>query len=115
MVILKKIEAMTRREKLDEVRNAREEVGYPGLTLSRIKGHGRQKGITEQFRGREYTVELLPKVKLELVVPDDAVDEIVRTIADNARKNEVGDGKIFVYEVEKAVRIRTGEEGEKAL
>lgn len=112
---MKKIEAMIRREKLEDVRSALEDVGYPGMTLTKVKGHGKQKGITEQFRGREYQVDLLPKVKLEIVARDDSVDEIVGTISENAKTGDVGDGKIFVLEVDRAVKIRTGEEGEKTI
>ncbi|MFP4005845.1 MAG: P-II family nitrogen regulator [Candidatus Hadarchaeia archaeon] len=112
---MKKIEAMIRREKLEDVRSALDEVGYPGMTLTKVKGHGKQKGVTEQFRGREYEVDLLPKIKLEIVAPDDTIEEIVKTISENAKTGDVGDGKIFILEVEKAVKIRTGKEGEDAL
>ena len=112
---MKKIEAIIREEKLDEVRKALENVGYPGMTLLKVKGHGRQKGIVEQFRGREYQVDLLTKVKIMIVAKDGSVDEIIETIVENAGDGEVGDGKIFVSEVERAVRIRTGEEGKEVL
>lgn len=112
---MKKIEGIIRREKLEDVRSALKEVGYPGMTLSMVKGHGQQKGMTEQFRGREYKVDLLSKVKIEIVAPDEDVDRIVETIAEKARTEEVGDGKIFVSQVKRAIRIRTGEEGEDAL
>mgnify|MGYP000158476047 CR=1 FL=1 len=112
---MKRIEAIIRKERLDDVRSALEEVNYPGMTLVSVKGHGRQKGIKEQFRGREYEVELLPKVEVMIVAEDDSVDEVVQAIVENARTDEVGDGKVFISEVERAIRIRTGEEEEKAL
>lgn len=112
---MKKIEAMIRRENLDKVRMAIEKVGYPGMTVSEVKGHGRQKGITEQFRGREYRVDLLPKIKLEIVAEDQHVDEIINQIIGNARTGDVGDGKIFVYSVKESIRIRTGETGRDAI
>jgi nitrogen regulatory protein P-II 1 len=112
---MKKIEAIIRVEKLEDIKDALRKLGYPGMTFSQVRGHGQQKGFVEQFRGREYKVDFLPKLKLELVVKDDDVNKIVRIIARSAWTGKVGDGKIFVYPVEKAVRIRTGETGEKAL
>lgn len=112
---MKKIEAIIRIEKLDEVRDALEKLGYPGMTVNRVEGHGRQKGLTEQFRGREFKVELLPKIKLEIVVQDCDVNKIMNCICESAKTGEIGDGKIFVYPVDDAQRIRTSEKGEKAL
>ncbi|MEM2866550.1 MAG: P-II family nitrogen regulator [Candidatus Hadarchaeales archaeon] len=112
---MKKIEAIIRVEKLDDVKRALKKLGYPGLTITQVRGHGQQKGLTEQFRGMEYKIDLLPKLKLEIVVRDEDVDKIIRHIARSAWTGKVGDGKIFVSPVEKIVRIRTGETGEKAL
>jgi nitrogen regulatory protein P-II 1 len=112
---MRKIEAIIRPEKLGDVRGALEKAGYPGLMLTEIEGHGKQKGVTQQWRGEEYRVDLLPKVKLELVVADKDVDRIVQTITTAAKTGSVGDGKIFISEVKEVVRIRTGEKGEAAL
>ena len=112
---MKKIEAIIRPEKLDEVRKAIEAVGYPGLTITEAEGHGKQKGVVQQWRGETYRVEFLPKVKLELVVGDADVDRIVQAIIKAAKTGNVGDGKIFVSEVRDAIKIRTGERGEGAL
>ena len=112
---MKKIEAVIRVERLEEVRTALKKLGYPGLTVTRVEGHGKQKGLVEQFRGREYVVELLPKIKLEIVIGDDEVDKIVESIVKTAKTGHMGDGKIFVSSVEKVIRIRTGEKGENAL
>lgn len=112
---MKKIEAVIRVEKLEEALDALDKMGYPGISVTRIEGHGRQKGLKEQFRGREYKVDLLPKVKLEIVIHDTDVDKIMACIAGVAKTGEIGDGKIFVSTVENAMRIRTGEKGEKAL
>ncbi len=112
---MKKIEAVIRVEKLDEITEAAEKFGYPGIMVTRIDGHGRQKGLVEQFRGREYKVNLLPKAKIEIVAKDADVDKIVATIASIAKTGEIGDGKIFISDVQNAVRIRTGETGDKAL
>ena len=112
---MKKIEAIIRPERLGPVRKAIEEVGYQGLTISDVRGHGTQRGITQQFRGTTYTVDILPKVRLELVVPDASVPKLLKAIVDAARTNAVGDGKIFVSTIDDAVRVRTGETGEKAL
>jgi len=112
---MQKIEAVIRLEKLDEVRAALEKKGYPGIMLTRIEGHGRQKGLTQQFRGREYTIELLPKLKLEIVVKDPDVKAIVEAIMSAAQTGETGDGKIFVTPVSEVYRIRTGETGEAAI
>jgi nitrogen regulatory protein P-II 1 len=112
---MKKIEAIIRPEKLDDVRHALEGSGYPGLMITEIIGHGRQRGVAQQWRGEQYRMDLLPKVKLELVVADKDADRIVKTIMDNAATGSVGDGKIFVSDVGQAIRIRTGEKGEPAL
>lgn len=112
---MKKIEAIIRPEKLDEVKLALEDIGCIGMTVSEVKGRGRQKGIVHQWRGREYRVDLLPKVKLEIVVSDDMVDKVVETIVETARTGNVGDGKIFVLPIEDVIRVRTGERGEAAV
>jgi nitrogen regulatory protein PII len=112
---MQKITAIIRIEKLDDVRVALKKGGYPGLSIARIEGHGRQKGLKQQFRGREYTVELLPKLQLEIVVKDADVKAIVNTIIEAARTGEAGDGKIFVSPVSEVYRIRTGEVGEQAI
>lgn len=112
---MKKIEAIIRPEKLGILLEALKELGYPGMTITEVKGHGVQRGITQQWRGRQYTVEFLPKVKIELVVPDGDVAKLLAAIQENAQTGEVGDGKVFVSNVEDALRVRTGETGEKAL
>ena len=112
---MKKIEAIIRVEKLASVKQALEESGYPGMTTYRIQGHGRQKGITQQFRGRSYKVDLLPKMKLEIVAHAEEVATIIDTIVSVAQTGEIGDGKIFVSTIEETVRIRTGEKGTSAL
>ncbi|MFZ2071414.1 MAG: P-II family nitrogen regulator [Halobacteriota archaeon] len=112
---MKKIEAIIRVEKLDEIREALKEIGYPGMTITRVEGHGQQKGLIEQFRGREFKVELLPKIKIEIVASDVDVDKIIKCIAERAYTGNIGDGKIFVLSVEDAIRVRTGEKGEEAL
>ena len=112
---MKKIEAVIRVEKLEEVQDALEKSGYPGLMVTHIEGHGRQKGLVEQFRGREYKVNLLPKIKIELIVHDKDVEKIMDCIARSAKTGEIGDGKIFVYPAENVLRIRTGEKGEGAI
>ena len=112
---MKKIEAIIKPFKLDDVRDAIGEIGIQGMTVTEVRGFGRQKGHTELYRGAEYVVDFLPKLKLEIAVPDDQVDAVVEAIADAAASGRIGDGKIFVQPLEKAVRIRTGEEGDKAL
>ena len=112
---MKKIEAVVRHFKLDEVRNALTEQGIHGITVSEVHGYGRQKGHTEMYRGTEYEVEFVPKTKLETVVSDGAAQGVVDAIIRAARTGQVGDGKVFVSEVAEAVRIRTGECGEAAL
>lgn len=112
---MKKIEAIIRHEKLDEVRRALEKVGFPGLNISEVEGHGKQKGVVQQWRGEQYRVELLPKVRVEVVVSDSDAKKIVKAISETAKTGGVGDGKIFVSSVEEVIRIRTGETGESAL
>jgi nitrogen regulatory protein P-II 1 len=112
---MKKIEAIIQPFKLDEVKQALQSIGVEGMTISEVRGHGRQKGHTEVYRGQEYTVDLLPKVKLEMVVPSGRADEIVTTLASAARTGKIGDGKVFVFDVAEAVRIRNDERGESAL
>lgn len=112
---MKKIEAIIRPEKLDDVRRALERIGYSGLMISEVEGHGKQKGIVQQWRGEKYRIELLPKIKIEIVAKDSDVENIIRVIMESARTGEIGDGKIFISEVKDAIRIRTGERGEKAI
>ena len=112
---MKLIKAIIKPFKLDEVRHALHDVGVQGMTVSEVKGYGRQKGHTELYRGAEYVVDLLPKVKLELVVGDDLVASVVEVILQKASTGKIGDGKIFVVPVEEAIRIRTGERGDTAL
>jgi nitrogen regulatory protein P-II 1 len=112
---MKKIEAVVRVEKLEEITDALETLSCPGMMITHIEGRGRQKGLVEQFRGREYKVNFLPKIKIEIVVKDNEADKIVNTIARIARTGEIGDGKIFVSSVEDVLRIRTGEKGETAV
>lgn len=112
---VKKIEAVIKPFKLEEVKEALTEIGIEGLTVSEVKGFGRQKGHTEIYRGSEYTVDFLPKVKIEVVLADTLVEKAVETIIKAAKTGKIGDGKIFVLPVEDAVRIRTEEKGEKAV
>jgi nitrogen regulatory protein P-II 1 len=112
---MKKLEAIIQPHKLDEVKEALVTIGVEGITISEVRGHGRQKGHTETYRGAEYKVDLLPKVKLEIFVPDSRAEEIIRTLSAAAGTGKIGDGKIFVSAVEEAVRIRNGERGESAL
>ena len=112
---MKKIEAIIKPFKLDEVKEALHEIGVSGITVTEAKGFGRQKGHTELYRGAEYVVDFLPKVKVEAVVEDDQVDRVVEAIEAAARTGRIGDGKIFVYSIEQAIRIRTGEFGDDAL
>ncbi len=112
---MKKIEAIIQPHKLDEVKDALLGIGVDGMTVSEVRGHGRQKGHTETYRGQEYKVDLLPKVKIELVVTSARADEIVRTLSTAARSGKVGDGKVFVTEVLDAIRIRNDDRGEAAL
>jgi nitrogen regulatory protein PII len=112
---MKKIEAIIKHFKLDEVRDALNKIGVQGMTVTEVKGFGRQKGHTEVYRGAEYEVKFLPKVKLEVAVAEDKLDEVLAAIQENARTGEIGDGKIFVSALEETVRIRTGERGREAL
>jgi len=110
-----KIEAVIQPMKLDAVKEALIEAGFDGITILEARGHGRQKGHTEFYRGREYTIDLLPKVKIEIVVMDDRKDKVVQAILGAARTGHIGDGKIFISEVDDAIRIRNDERGEAAL
>ena len=112
---MKKIEAIIKPFKLDEVREALSSVGVTGLTVTEVKGFGRQKGHTELYRGAEYVVDFIPKIKLEIIVRDDVVAKVVETIEQAAKTGRIGDGKIFVSPVDEVVRIRTGERGDDAL
>ncbi len=112
---MKKIEAIIRAEKLGEVKNALESKGFYGMTVTDVRGRGRQKGVQLQFKGRTMEIDLLPKVKIEIVVRDEDVEEVIELITNFARTGNVGDGKIFIIPVEDAVRIRTVERGDKAL
>jgi nitrogen regulatory protein P-II 1 len=112
---MKKIEAIIKPFKMDDVREALSEIGITGMTVSEVKGFGRQKGHTELYRGAEYMVDFLPKVKLEIVVSTEQVDRCVNAIIETAQTGKIGDGKIFITEVERVIRIRTGEEDEAAI
>ncbi|WP_457678848.1 P-II family nitrogen regulator [Thermovibrio sp.] len=112
---MKKVEAIIKPFKLEEVKDALTEIGVQGLTVSEVKGFGRQKGHTELYRGAEYVVDFIPKVKIEVVVPDSIVEQVVEAIVNSARTGRIGDGKVFVIPVEDAIRIRTGERGENAI
>jgi nitrogen regulatory protein P-II 1 len=112
---MKRIEAIIQPHKLEDAKEALKNIGVDGMTITEVRGHGRQKGHTEVYRGMEYKVDLLPKVKLELVVNDKRADEVIRTLVTAARTGKIGDGKIFVYEVADAIRIRNDDRGESAL
>ncbi len=112
---MKKIEAVIKPFKLDEIKDALSGIGVKGMTVSEVRGYGRQKGHTEFYRGAEYSVEFVPKVKLEIVVLDEQVDEVVENLIQVARTGTIGDGKIFVLPMEKVIRIRTGESGDEAV
>lgn len=112
---MKKIEAIIKPFKLDEVKEALAEIGIQGMTISEVKGFGRQKGHKETYRGAEYTIEFVPKIKIEIVTSDDLADKAVKTIIGNASTGSIGDGKIFVSNLAEVIRIRTGETGEAAL
>ncbi len=112
---MKKIEAIVRPERLTIVKDALEELGYPGMTVTDVKGHGAQRGITEQWRGRTFRIDLLSKVKIELVVSDRDVEKIVQCITKESQTGSIGDGKIFVSTIDDVLRIRTGERGDKAV
>ena len=112
---MKKVEAIVKPFKLEDIKEALSEIGIQGMTVTEVKGFGRQKGHTELYRGAEYQVDFLPKVKLEIAVMDDQVDRLVEVIVDAAKTGKIGDGKVFVYNLEQAVRIRTGESDVDAL
>jgi nitrogen regulatory protein P-II 1 len=112
---MKKVEAIIQPFKLEEVKAALQGIGIEGITIAEVRGHGRQKGHTEVYRGQEYTVDLLPKVRLDMVIPDARLDEVLTTLSKAARTGRIGDGKIFVYEVMEAIRIRNGDRGDPAL
>ena len=112
---MKKIEAIIKPFKLDEVREALSEIGVMGMTATEVKGFGRQKGHTELYRGAEYIVDFLPKIKLDIVVNDKIVNKVVEAIIKTAQTGKIGDGKIFIYDIEQAIRIRTGEKGDEAV
>lgn len=112
---MKKIEAIIKPFKLEEIKEGLSELGVSGMTVSEVKGFGRQKGHSEIYRGAEYTVDFVPKVKMEVVVDDSMMDKVIKVILDQAKTGQIGDGKIFVRSIENAYRIRTGEEGRKAI
>src|SRR5271155_4121240 len=112
---MKKIEAIIQPHKLEEVKEALKAIGIDGMTITEVRGHGRQKGHKEIYRGMEYQVDLLPKIKLEMVGPDGRLEEVIQTLVKSARTGKIGDGKIFVYEVAEAIRIRNDDRGESAL
>jgi nitrogen regulatory protein P-II 1 len=112
---MKKIEAVIQPYKLDDVKDALIKIGAEGITVYEVRGHGRQKGHTEVYRGHEYKIDLLPKVKLEIVVPDTLLNPVLETLAASARTGKIGDGKIFVSTIDDAIRIRSGDRGEQAL
>lgn len=112
---MKRIITIIRPDKLEVVKDALEELGVHGMTVEDVKGRGRQLGITESYRGKDYTVDMLPKVRLEIVVKSDDLDKVVNAIIDNAKTGDIGDGKIFISPVEEVIRIRTGERGEEAI
>jgi nitrogen regulatory protein P-II 1 len=112
---MKKIIAIIRPDKLEAVKNALEEVGCHGMTVIEAKGRGRQLGVTESYRGKDYRIDLLPKTRLEIVVTDEEMEEVVQVIVETAKTGDIGDGKIFISAVEDVVRIRTGERGDKAI
>ena len=112
---MKKIEAIIKPFKLDEVKEALQEIGVQGLSVIEAKGFGRQKGHTELYRGAEYVIDFLPKVKIEVVIPDDILDDVIAAIIESAKTGKIGDGKIFVSEIQQAIRIRTSEDGVDAL
>jgi nitrogen regulatory protein P-II 1 len=114
-MIMKRIEAVIQPHKLEEVKEALKGIGVDGMTITEVRGHGRQKGHTEVYRGMEYKVDLLPKVKVELVVTDARAEEVIRTLVTAARTGKIGDGKVFVYEVAEAIRIRNDDRGDAAL
>lgn len=112
---MKKIEAIIKPFKLDEIKDSLNEIGIQGMTITEVKGFGRQKGHTELYRGAEYVVDFIPKIKIEIIVPDNIADKVIEIIENNAKTGKIGDGKIFVSSIEDAVRIRTGQRGEGAI
>ena len=112
---MKKIEAIIQPHKLEEVKEALKAIGIDGMTITEVRGHGRQKGHKEIYRGMEYQVDLLPKIKVEMVIPDARYDEVIQTLVKSAQTGKIGDGKIFVYDVAEAIRIRNDDRGESAL
>src|SRR5947208_16347608 len=112
---MKKLEAIIQPSRLDSVRDALREIGVDGMTISEVRGHGRQKGHTETYRGNEYTVDLLPKIKLEMILPDSRVEQVVQIVLKHARTGKIGDGKIFLLQVEKAIRIRHDARGKPGI
>ena len=112
---MKMVSAVIKPFKLDDVREALSDIGVQGITVTEVKGFGRQKGHTELYRGAEYVVDFLPKVKIEIAIPDELLDQVTEAIMNAAKTGKIGDGKIFVYELEQAIRIRTGESGAEAL
>ncbi len=112
---MKKIEAIIKPFKLDDVKEALNNIGIQGMTISDVKGYGRQKGHKEIYRGAEYVVDFIPKIKVEIVIEDDRVEDVIKTIQDAANTGKIGDGKIFVLSIEEAVRVRTGERGKDAI
>ena len=112
---MKKVEAIIKPFKLDEVKNQLNEIGVKGITVSEVKGFGRQKGHAELYRGAEYIVDFLPKIKLEIIVSDELVDDVINAVTKSAQTGRIGDGKIFVTSLEDTIRIRTGERGEEAI
>jgi nitrogen regulatory protein P-II 1 len=112
---MKKIEAIIQPHKLEDVKEALKAIGIDGMTISEVRGHGRQKGHKEVYRGMEYQVDLLPKVKVEMVVSDDRSQEVIQTVVSSARTGKIGDGKVFVYDVAEAIRIRNDDRGDGAL
>ena len=112
---MKKIEAIIQPFKLDDVKEALKSIGIDGMTITEVRGHGRQKGHKEVYRGQEYTVDLLPKVKLEMVIADERSEEVIRNLTTAARSGKIGDGKVFVFDVADAIRIRNDDRGEAAL
>jgi nitrogen regulatory protein P-II 1 len=112
---MKKIEVVIKPFKLEDVKDALAEIGITGMTVSEVKGYGRQKGHSELYRGAEYTVDFMPKIKLDVIVNEEDVDKVIETVVESAKTGKIGDGKIFVSDVEKIVRIRTGETGSEAV
>jgi nitrogen regulatory protein P-II 1 len=112
---MRKMECIIRPHKLDEVKSALDEIGIHGMTVTEVRGCGRQKGHTEHYRGSEYTIDFLPKIKLEVVVPEELVEKVVAAVSESAKTGKFGDGKIFIYPIAEVIRIRTGETGSQAV